>query len=79
VAVLAANDGIICTASLRVGVAAAATTRGEVLTAGLVGLVAAAMSMAADEYVSVSSQFDPEAPIWPANDGTPSRCPRRSG
>ncbi|GAB0114294.1 VIT1/CCC1 transporter family protein [Acidisoma sp. C75] len=59
-AVLGANDGIISTASLMVGVAAAATGRGEVLTAGLAGLVAGAMSMAAGEYVSVSSQSDTE-------------------
>ena len=60
-AVLGANDGIISTASLMVGVAAAATSRGEVLTAGLAGLVAGAMSMAAGEYVSVSSQSDTES------------------
>jgi VIT1/CCC1 family predicted Fe2+/Mn2+ transporter len=60
-AVLGANDGIISTASLMVGVAAAATPRGEVLTAGLAGLVAGAMSMAAGEYVSVSSQSDTES------------------
>ncbi len=59
-AVLGANDGIISTASLMVGVAAAATSRGEVLTAGLAGLVAGAMSMAAGEFVSVSSQSDTE-------------------
>jgi VIT1/CCC1 family predicted Fe2+/Mn2+ transporter len=60
-AVLGANDGIVSTASLIVGVAAAATTRGEVLLAGIAGLVAGAMSMAAGEYVSVSSQADTEA------------------
>src|SRR5665647_3094672 len=59
-AVLGANDGIISTASLIVGVAAAATTQGEVLIAGIAGLVAGAMSMAAGEYVSVSSQSDTE-------------------
>lgn len=59
-AVLGANDGIISTASLIVGVAAAATTQGEVLIAGVAGLVAGAMSMAAGEYVSVSSQSDTE-------------------
>ena len=59
-AVLGANDGIISTASLIVGVAAAATTRNEVLIAGVAGLVAGAMSMAAGEYVSVSSQSDTE-------------------
>ncbi|WP_307422517.1 VIT1/CCC1 transporter family protein [Labrys monachus] len=59
-AVLGANDGIISTASLIVGVAAAATARHEVLIAGVAGLVAGAMSMAAGEYVSVSSQSDTE-------------------
>lgn len=59
-AVLGANDGIVSTASLVVGVAAASAVRGEVLTAGLAGLVAGAMSMAAGEYVSVSSQADTE-------------------
>ena len=60
-AVLGANDGIVSTASLIVGVAAAAASRGEVLLAGAAGLVAGAMSMAAGEYVSVSSQADTEA------------------
>ena len=60
-AVLGANDGIVSTASLIVGVAAAAAGRGEVLLAGAAGLVAGAMSMAAGEYVSVSSQADTEA------------------
>jgi VIT1/CCC1 family predicted Fe2+/Mn2+ transporter len=59
-AVLGANDGIVSTASLIVGVAAAATTRANVLVAGVAGLVAGAMSMAAGEYVSVSSQADTE-------------------
>ena len=59
-AVLGANDGIIATASLIVGVAAAAATRNDVLVAGVAGLVAGAMSMAAGEYVSVSSQSDTE-------------------
>jgi len=59
-AVLGANDGIVSTASLIVGVAAAATARGDVLLAGTAGLVAGAMSMAAGEYVSVSSQSDTE-------------------
>ena len=54
-AVLGANDGIISTVSLIVGVAAAATTQNEVLIAGVAGLVAGAMSMAAGEYVFVSS------------------------
>jgi vacuolar iron transporter family protein len=59
-AVLGANDGILSTSSLVVGVAAAGTGRTEVLIAGLAGLVAGAMSMAAGEYVSVSSQADAE-------------------
>ena len=59
-AVLGANDGIVSTASLIVGVAAAGSGRPEVLVAGLAGLVAGAMSMAAGEYVSVSSQSDTE-------------------
>ena len=57
---LGANDGIISTASLIVGVAAAATKQNDVLIAGVAGLVAGAMSMAAGEYVSVSSQSDTE-------------------
>ncbi len=60
-AVLGANDGIVSTASLIVGVAAAATDKQSVLVAGVAGLVAGAMSMAAGEYVSVSSQADTEA------------------
>jgi VIT1/CCC1 family predicted Fe2+/Mn2+ transporter len=59
-AVLGANDGILSTASLIVGVAAAAVTRSDVVVAGVAGLVAGAMSMAAGEYVSVSSQSDTE-------------------
>jgi VIT1/CCC1 family predicted Fe2+/Mn2+ transporter len=59
-AVLGANDGLVSTASLVVGVAAAGSGRPEVLIAGLAGLVAGAMSMAAGEYVSVSSQTDAE-------------------
>ena len=59
-AVLGANDGIVSTASLIVGVAAAAATQSAVLIAGVAGLVAGAMSMAAGEYVSVSSQSDTE-------------------
>ena len=58
--VLGANDGIVSTASLIVGVAAAAAGRSSVLVAGMAGLVAGAMSMAAGEYVSVSSQADTE-------------------
>jgi len=59
-AVLGANDGIVSTASLVVGVAAAHADRGQVLIAGVAGLVAGALSMAAGEYVSVSSQADTE-------------------
>lgn len=59
-AVLGANDGIVSTAALVVGVAAAGSTRGSILVAGFAGLVAGAMSMAAGEYVSVSSQADTE-------------------
>lgn len=59
-AVLGANDGLISTSSLVVGVAASGTTRSAVLIAGVAGLVAGAMSMAAGEYVSVSSQADTE-------------------
>lgn len=59
-AVLGANDGIVSTASLIVGVAAAAQGRSDILVAGVAALVAGAMSMAAGEYVSVSSQLDTE-------------------
>jgi VIT1/CCC1 family predicted Fe2+/Mn2+ transporter len=59
-AVLGANDGLISTASLIVGVASASTLRGPVVLAGTAGLVAGALSMAAGEYVSVSSQKDTE-------------------
>ena len=59
-AVLGANDGIISTASLMVGVASAAATTEDIMVVGVSGLVAGAMSMAAGEYVSVSSQYDTE-------------------
>lgn len=59
-AVLGANDGIVSTASLIIGVASAHASRSSVLVAGVAGLVAGAMSMAAGEYVSVSSQADTE-------------------
>ncbi|NAY90767.1 VIT family protein [Muricauda sp. JGD-17] len=59
-AVLGANDGILSTASLAIGVAAASTTREPIILATLAGLVAGALSMAAGEYVSVSSQTDVE-------------------
>lgn len=60
-AVLGANDGIVSTASLIIGVAAASSTHEGILLAGVAGLVAGAMSMAAGEYVSVSSQSDTES------------------
>ena len=59
-AVLGANDGIVSTASLIIGVAAASATQTNIMLAGVAGLVAGAMSMAAGEYVSVSSQADTE-------------------
>ncbi|RBP48766.1 VIT1/CCC1 transporter family protein [Arenicella xantha] len=59
-AVLGANDGIVSTASLIIGVAAASASQQSILLAGIAGLVAGAMSMAAGEYVSVSSQADTE-------------------
>jgi len=59
-AVLGANDGLISTASLMVAVAAAASTRSTILVAGIAGLTAGSLSMAAGEYVSVSSQRDAE-------------------
>jgi VIT1/CCC1 family predicted Fe2+/Mn2+ transporter len=59
-AVLGANDGIVSTASLIIGVAAASATHGNIMLAGVAGLVAGAMSMAAGEFVSVSSQADTE-------------------
>src|SRR5579862_6338266 len=59
-AVLGANDGILSTASLVLGVASAHGTHNSVLVAGVAGLVAGAMSMAAGEYVSVHSQADTE-------------------
>jgi VIT1/CCC1 family predicted Fe2+/Mn2+ transporter len=60
-AVLGANDGIVSTASLIIGVAAASTSHESILIAGVAGLVAGSMSMAAGEYVSVSSQSDTES------------------
>ena len=60
-AVLGANDGLISTASLVLGVAASGASRSSVLVSGVAGIVAGAMSMAAGEYVSVSSQADTEA------------------
>src|SRR4051794_8298737 len=59
-AVLGANDGVVSTASLIIGVGAAAGSRHGILIAGVAGLVSGAMSMAAGEYVSVSSQADTE-------------------
>ncbi|HAQ72303.1 MAG TPA: hypothetical protein DCR48_15120 [Flavobacteriales bacterium] len=60
-AILGANDGILSTASIVIGVAAASDTRDPIVLAGVAGLVAGALSMAAGEYVSVSSQSDLEA------------------
>ena len=78
-AVLGANDGIVSTASLVIGVAAASAARGDVLIAGVAGLVAGAMSMAAGEYVSVKSQSDTEAADLARERGrTRSRCRRRA-
>jgi VIT1/CCC1 family predicted Fe2+/Mn2+ transporter len=59
-AVLGANDGLVSTASLMVGVAAAAASQGQLVLTGIAGIAAGAMSMAAGEYVSVSSQSDAE-------------------
>src|SRR5947209_20055749 len=59
-AVLGANDGIVSTAAIIVGVASAGSSRSAIITAGIAGLVAGAASMAAGEYVSVSSQADAE-------------------
>jgi VIT1/CCC1 family predicted Fe2+/Mn2+ transporter len=59
-AVLGANDGIVSTSSLVLGVASSGASRSEIVTAGVAGLVAGALSMAAGEYVSVSSQRDAE-------------------
>ena len=61
--VLGANDGIVSTAGLVIGVAAATTSRGVIFTAGLAGLAAGAMSMAVGEYVSVSTQRDSESAL----------------
>ena len=77
-AVLGANDGIISTASLVVGVGAAARSAEEVVVAGVAGLVAGAMSMAAGEYVSVSSQSDPRRPILRVKPPSWPDSPRRN-
>ena len=66
-AVLGANDGIVSTASLLLGVAAASASHSALMIAGVAGWVAGAMSMATGEYVSVSSQADTEKPRWPRN------------
>ncbi len=76
-AVLGANDGIVSTASLIAGVAAASAGRSDILLAGIAGLVAGAMSMAAGEYVSVSSQSDAEGADL-AKENENSRKPRNS-
>jgi len=65
-AVLGANDGIVSTANLLAGVASASASKSSVLVTGIAGLVAGALSMAAGEYVSVSSQADSEnSDLWP--------------
>jgi VIT1/CCC1 family predicted Fe2+/Mn2+ transporter len=74
-AVLGANDGIVSTASLIIGVASASVGPGEVLIAGLAGLVAGAMSMAAGEYVSVSSQSDTESAALTVERAELKACP----
>lgn len=66
-AVLGANDGIVSTASFNAGIAASHAAHHEIILAGVVGLVAGAMSMAAGEYVSVSSQADTEQARFGAN------------
>ena len=76
-AVLGANDGLISTSSLVVGVAAGASTRDPVLLAGIAGLVAGALSMAAGEYVSVSSQADTEHADLAFERGELARNPER--
>ena len=76
-AVLGANDGIISISSLAIGVASAGTTREPILLATVAGLVAGALSMAAGEYVSVSSQTDIENQISPAKNRSWRRCRRR--
>jgi VIT1/CCC1 family predicted Fe2+/Mn2+ transporter len=76
-AVLGANDGIVSTASLVVGVAAAESDRSGILIAGAAGLVAGAMSMAAGEYVSVSSQADTEKADVARERGELERSPER--
>src|SRR5690349_6268200 len=68
-AVLGADDGIVSTASLVIGVAAAGSPRHQILLAGVAGLVAGALSMAAGEYVSVSSQADTEKADWSTERG----------
>ena len=67
-AVMGANDGIVSTASLVLGVAAANATHSNILIAGVAGLVGGAMSMAAGEYVSVSSQADAERASHPSRE-----------
>jgi VIT1/CCC1 family predicted Fe2+/Mn2+ transporter len=75
--VLGANDGVVSTAALVLGVAGATASRGSVLLAGLIGLLAGAMSMAAGEYVSVSTQRDSERAVLRRQRLLLSRSPRR--
>jgi hypothetical protein len=76
-AVLGANDGIISTSSLVVGVAAASTSPNEVLVAGVAGLVAGATAMAAGEYVSVVRRPIPRPPTWQKNGVSLRKSPMR--
>jgi len=76
-AVLGANDGIISTASLILGVAAAAATKSDILLAGVAGLVAGAMSMAAGEYVSVSVRNSANSSSMPQTWRGPKAGPAR--
>jgi len=73
-AVLGANDGIVSTASLIVGVAAATPMQSDIMLAGVAGLVAGAMSMAAGEYVRVSANSDTEQVIFLAAQGIERGC-----
>lgn len=74
--VLGANDGIVSTAALVLGVAGATTSHGSILLAGLIGLLAGAMSMAAGEYVSVSTQRDSERAVLSRQRGLLTRSPQ---
>lgn len=77
-AVLGANDGIISVSSLAIGVAAASSTREPIILATVAGLVAGALSMAAGEYVSVSSQTDTELADIEREKKNSKKCPMKS-